>query len=93
WRARFQKHPLYRGYLEQDADMRSTLPRGDDPVKVARVIERALTDKKPRARYPAGWDAKAALFARPLVPDRLYDWGIVRFYRLHRKGPQDEFRE
>ena len=42
-------------------------------IQVARVIEKALTAKRPRTRYPVGTDAKigAALLAR--LPDRLRD--------------------
>ncbi|CAN5438148.1 SDR family NAD(P)-dependent oxidoreductase [soil metagenome] len=46
---------------------------GLDPVKVAEVIQTALTAKNPRTRYPVGTDAKigSALLAR--LPDRLRD--------------------
>lgn len=46
---------------------------GLDPVKVAEVIQKALTAKNPRTRYPVGTDAKigSALLAR--LPDRLRD--------------------
>ncbi|MEP6480003.1 MAG: SDR family oxidoreductase [Rhodoglobus sp.] len=43
------------------------------PIEVARVIEKALTAKKPKTRYPVGNDAKigAAIIAR--LPDRTRD--------------------
>jgi len=46
---------------------------GLPPIEVARVIERALTAKRPKTRYPVGTDAKlgAALIAR--LPDRQRD--------------------
>lgn len=46
---------------------------GLPPIEVAKVIERALTAKRPRTRYPVGIDAKlgAAVIAR--LPDRLRD--------------------
>jgi NAD(P)-dependent dehydrogenase (short-subunit alcohol dehydrogenase family) len=46
---------------------------GIAPIEVAKVIERALTAKRPKTRYPVGADAKvgAALLAR--LPDRTRD--------------------
>lgn len=46
---------------------------GLPPIEVAKVIERALTAKKPKTRYAVGTDAKlgAALVAR--LPDRTRD--------------------
>ena len=47
--------------------------KGLAPIEVAEVIERALTAKRPRTRYPVGTDAKigSALLAR--LPDRTRD--------------------
>lgn len=47
--------------------------KGISPDEVARAIERALTARRPRTRYPVGTDAKvgAALLAR--LPDRTRD--------------------
>ena len=46
---------------------------GIHPIEVAQVIEKALTAKRPKTRYPVGRDAKlgAALIAR--LPDRTRD--------------------
>jgi NAD(P)-dependent dehydrogenase (short-subunit alcohol dehydrogenase family) len=46
---------------------------GLDPVRVAEVVERALTVRRPRTRYPVGRDAKivAAIVSR--LPDRVRD--------------------
>ena len=46
---------------------------GIAPLEVAKVIERALTARRPRTRYPVGTDAKvgSALLAR--LPDRTRD--------------------
>ena len=53
------------------------------PESVARVIYRAITAKKPKTRYTAGYMAKPMLLARWLFPDRLFDLGIeltVRYF-------------
>ncbi|MEO8095603.1 MAG: SDR family oxidoreductase [Pseudolysinimonas sp.] len=51
----------------------SAAKNGLDPIEVAKVIERALTAKRPRTRYPVGTDAKvgAAIIAK--LPDRTRD--------------------
>ncbi len=82
WSAHFRGHPIYGDYLERSDDVRTPLQWGSKPVKVARVIERALTDRHPAPRYLSGWDAQAALIARPLVPDRLYDAIVRRVFGL-----------
>lgn len=47
--------------------------RGIPPLEVAKAVERALTAKRPKTRYPVGTDAKigATLLAR--LPDRTRD--------------------
>lgn len=47
--------------------------KGIPPLEVARAIERALTAKRPKTRYPVGADAKigASILAR--LPDRTRD--------------------
>lgn len=47
--------------------------RGLDPIKVAEVVERALTTKRPRTRYPVGTDAKLGSAIVAGLPDRLRD--------------------
>jgi len=54
-------------------------PRHAIPAeRVARVIHRALTTRRPRARYLVGWDARAGAWLRWLAPDRLMDRLILR---------------
>jgi short-subunit dehydrogenase len=43
------------------------------PGSVARVIERAISARRPRTRYPVTLGARAALAARTLMPDRAFD--------------------
>jgi NAD(P)-dependent dehydrogenase (short-subunit alcohol dehydrogenase family) len=70
---------LYRAQIAAAQSMAARAAReGLPPIDVAKVIERALTTKRPRTRYPVGNDAKigAALIAR--LPDRLRDRVLAR---------------
>jgi NAD(P)-dependent dehydrogenase (short-subunit alcohol dehydrogenase family) len=59
-----------------------TEQHGSPPEVVARVVERALTDRNPRPRYRAGRDAaKLTLLAR-LLPEKLLDRAILRTFGL-----------
>jgi NAD(P)-dependent dehydrogenase (short-subunit alcohol dehydrogenase family) len=49
------------------------MPCMGEPAAVARAVGSALTSPAPRARYPVGLDAQAALLAEQVVPDRLRD--------------------
>lgn len=64
----------YATSLTSDADVLSS------PAVVARAIRRAATARRPRARYAVGRGARAALFARWLLPDRAYDLLLVGLF-------------
>lgn len=65
---------LYRDELESFRESLESADRnGADPDSVARVIERVLADSNPAVRYPVGLGARLGAFARPLIPDRLFD--------------------
>jgi NAD(P)-dependent dehydrogenase (short-subunit alcohol dehydrogenase family) len=51
--------------------------RGIPPEEAARVIHKALTARRPRARYLVGRDAYGMKYASRVIPDRLWD-GMVR---------------
>ncbi|MGE5858189.1 MAG: SDR family oxidoreductase [Solirubrobacterales bacterium] len=51
--------------------------RGAPPERVARTVARALTRRRPRARYTVGSDAKLATFVARL-PDRVRDRLVAR---------------
>lgn len=51
----------------------SAAEQASDPSVVARVIARAATARRPRARYAAGRMARVVLLARHLLPDRAFD--------------------
>jgi NAD(P)-dependent dehydrogenase (short-subunit alcohol dehydrogenase family) len=52
--------------------------RGVGPDEVAKAIERALTDSRPKARYVVGRDAKTRLKIKALIGDRRFDGLIAR---------------
>jgi NAD(P)-dependent dehydrogenase (short-subunit alcohol dehydrogenase family) len=51
------------------------------PEKVARAIRRALTDARPRPRYPVGAVARLLMSLRWLLPDRAFDHLSARIFR------------
>jgi NAD(P)-dependent dehydrogenase (short-subunit alcohol dehydrogenase family) len=66
---------------------------GTPPDVVARAVLHALTAPTPRTRYPAGAPARRMMLLRRLLPDRVLDRRILRFFGLHRTphpaaGPQ-----
>jgi NAD(P)-dependent dehydrogenase (short-subunit alcohol dehydrogenase family) len=52
--------------------------RGLPPLEVAKVVEHALTARKPRTRYLVGRDAKARAAIAKLLPDRAFDSLVSR---------------
>lgn len=62
--------------------LRTVADRGVPPAKVAEVVERALTARRPRPRYLVGLDAKTQARAKPLVPTRAFDWVVARVMGL-----------
>ncbi len=62
--------------------------RGSDPDKVARTVERALTARRPRARYVVGADARAMILAQAILPTRAFDRLMRRAMGLRRGGPR-----
>jgi NAD(P)-dependent dehydrogenase (short-subunit alcohol dehydrogenase family) len=52
--------------------------RGADPDKVARVVEHALTSRRPRPRYLVGADAYAQVALARLLPDRVFGRLVAR---------------
>jgi NAD(P)-dependent dehydrogenase (short-subunit alcohol dehydrogenase family) len=56
-----------------------SLPRAPAPEIVAEVIHRALTARRPRARYTVGPESRRVPLGRRLLPDTL----LLRFIRSH----------
>jgi NAD(P)-dependent dehydrogenase (short-subunit alcohol dehydrogenase family) len=55
------------------AEREGTGNRGLDPEQVARLVVRAVTADRPRARYPIGAQARVAPTIRRLLGDRAWD--------------------
>ena len=70
---------LYRtalGSFERLTDSYSAT--GIPPRRVAWKVAHALTTRRPRTRYPVGWDARVYGRLGPLLPDRLRHWILYR---------------
>ncbi|HEX6665320.1 MAG TPA: SDR family NAD(P)-dependent oxidoreductase [Solirubrobacterales bacterium] len=74
-----QREALYGRAIERYREVvRQTAERGIPPEKVARVIEHALSAKRPRTRYLVGLDAKVQARLKPLIPTRVFDRIVAR---------------
>lgn len=62
-----------------------------DPEVIARVIEQALTARRPRTRYAAGAGARPLLLLRGLVSDRLFDALMWRGSQANRNNGFDDW--
>jgi len=58
--------------------VREVADRGIPPEKVARVIEHALSARRPRTRYLVGIDAKFQARAKYFIPTRIFDRILAR---------------
>jgi NAD(P)-dependent dehydrogenase (short-subunit alcohol dehydrogenase family) len=79
-----QKGSVYAQQFKQtlailEKDERS----GIAPLKVAQLVEKILTSSSPRGVYTIGplFEVFAA-YARPLVPARVFEWAMRKYYRL-----------
>jgi NAD(P)-dependent dehydrogenase (short-subunit alcohol dehydrogenase family) len=74
-----EQEALYGDRVARMADVvREVGERGVAPEKVAKVIARALTARRPRTRYLVGADARAMVLLRRVLPDRLGDRLVAR---------------
>jgi NAD(P)-dependent dehydrogenase (short-subunit alcohol dehydrogenase family) len=56
---------------------------GADPVAVARRVAEVMAARRPYVRYPVGNDVTWSARFRRVLPERLYQWLVARYYRLH----------
>lgn len=75
--------PALRGYYEQMHKVmlwgiRSGASSSLCPERVAKVIEKALVARNPKARYSVGSGAKVLIFLKRLLPDRLMDFLLIQ---------------
>jgi NAD(P)-dependent dehydrogenase (short-subunit alcohol dehydrogenase family) len=69
--------------LKIDAAYRNRMFGGPArPETVARVVERAISSQRPRARYPVTMGARALMALRRVLPDRAFDSLVSRSYSL-----------
>ena len=74
---------LYAGPLASiERISRQTGARGISPERVARTIERAITARRPRARYLVGRDAIGMALAKRLLGARTFDHLVARALEL-----------
>ena len=48
--------------------------KASHPDVIGKVIHQAVTARRPKTRYSAGYMAKFSIFSRWLLPDRTFDW-------------------
>lgn len=53
---------------------------GSPPEVIARLVSRALRDRRPRTRYCAGMGASELLFLRKWMSDRAFDWLLLTMF-------------
>ncbi len=67
-------HTAYKPMADQFAEAFKGTENKTPPASViASLIKKAIEEKKPKARYSAGYLAKPSLFLRKLLPDSLMD--------------------
>lgn len=64
--------------------------KGVSPHKVARVIEQALTSSRPWRSYRVGIDAKTFAAAKRLLPTSVFEYFLMRRFRLPRSRNNQE---
>ncbi len=55
---------------------------GIDPDIVARAVAHALTARNPKTRYLVGHNARILVFLKKVLPDRIYDQLVIRYFGL-----------
>lgn len=74
-----ERESLYGKAIESYRKViRDTAERGIPPEKVAKVVEHALSARRPRSRYLVGLDAKVQARLKPLIPTPVFDRIVAR---------------
>lgn len=60
----------------------STRRRSSPPELIAKTIGKAVTARRPKTRYAAGYGAKPMIFLHDVLPDRAFDAFIRRAVRM-----------
>ena len=64
------------------AHLSANVASGGDPSLVATVIAEALTDERPRVRYPVGKGAGMLAKLRSFLPARMFDRSFRKQFQL-----------
>ncbi|MVM34548.1 SDR family NAD(P)-dependent oxidoreductase [Spirosoma sp. HMF4905] len=71
-------HTAYKSMATKFANaFEATESKNAEPILIAKLIQKAIEARKPKARYAAGYMARPALFMKKLVSDRLLDKVIM----------------
>jgi len=69
---------VYREMAEKFVKgLKQTIDKNAKAIVIAKLIEKAITAHKPKARYSGGYMAKPALFAKKILSDRLFDKAMM----------------
>ena len=56
---------------------------GQDPIIIGKLLNKIINKSNPRLRYTVGaFDQKLAAFLKRILPNRLFDWIIMKHYKF-----------
>ncbi len=56
---------------------------GQNPILIAKLLVKIIDKSNPRLRYVVGaFDQKLAAFLKRILPNRLFDWIIMKHYKV-----------
>lgn len=56
---------------------------GQDPILIAKMLAKIIEKSNPRLRYVVGaFDQKLAAFLKRILPNRIFDWIIMKHYKV-----------
>ena len=56
---------------------------GEDPILIGKLLNKIINQSNPRLRYTVGeFDKKLAAFLKRILPNRLFDWIIMKHYKV-----------
>jgi NAD(P)-dependent dehydrogenase (short-subunit alcohol dehydrogenase family) len=73
-------HVRLKGYFEL---LDNNITKGRNPEDLGKLILQIVKSRKPKLRYMSGkFFEKITPFARNLIPNRIFEWFLARFYKL-----------
>ncbi|MCJ7802519.1 MAG: short-chain dehydrogenase/reductase, partial [Candidatus Marinimicrobia bacterium] len=56
---------------------------GQDPILIGKLLNQIINKPNPKLRYTVGaFDQKLAAMLKRLLPNRLFDWIIMKHYKV-----------